>query len=70
MLQRLEARLDRVQAAMPPRGPWFSQAEHAAMSEAIRAHCAGQEPPATALQTLGMTAGEFSDMLARVEASC
>lgn len=55
---------------MPPPGPWCSQDEHAAISQAVKAYCAGQVPPATALQTLGMSADEFADMLARVEASC
>lgn len=69
-MRALQLRIDRLRAALPPGNTWGTAAERAAMSAAIAAHCAGQTPPADALQTLGMTAGEFADMLARVEASC
>lgn len=66
----LHQRIDRLRAAMPPRNPWGGTDERAALSEAIAAHCAGQELPARALQTLAMSAADFSDLVARVEASC
>ena len=69
-MRTLHQRIDRLRAALPPRNPWGSAAERAALSEAISAHCAGQALPAPALQTLAMSAADFSDLVARVEASC
>lgn len=69
-MQTLQARLDRLRAAVPPHNDWGNEAERAAMVEAIAAHVARREIPAGTLHTLRMTAGDFADMVRRIEASC
>lgn len=66
----LQARLDRLRAAVPPHNDWGDEAERAAMADAIAAHVARREIPASTLRTLRMTAGDFADMVRRIEASC
>lgn len=69
-MRALQLRIDRLRAALPPGNTWGTAAERAAMSAAIAAHCAGQTPPADALQALRMSPGDFSAMVMGIEASC